>query len=154
MPLTRDPEKLLSLINALQMQLDALREQNVLLQNALVGMDEAWPHIPGITTQMETLLRLLWRHEIVTRDAAYITLFSHRIETDWPDPSTISVQISKMRPYLPPNSITTIHGRGWQLTASGRQWLAETLSKFNSERKTHGTDAASRPSTPDLAIAI
>ena len=122
-------------ISDLQDQVDCLSEQLRITREALLGLDDdRWDGFHGrFTRTQELILRTLYvRQQIVSRQAMYTSLYSDRLDADWPEPRVLDVMISNLRRKLPKGSIETSWGRGWGLTQIGINWVDGLLKKDSS----------------------
>src|SRR4029079_3216289 len=84
---------------------DELREHNRQLSDILFGLEDLWPKIPGVTGQMERLLRLLYKRKgVVTKELLYevVCLTGHDPDRA-PNQKIVDVQLCKLRQCLPAN---------------------------------------------------
>ncbi|WP_052464071.1 winged helix-turn-helix domain-containing protein [Methyloceanibacter caenitepidi] len=105
-----------------QEALEHERERYTQLEALLKENDERWPDL-GIPRAQETLLRVLYRREVATKEMLYHALYSERPDSDLPEQKIIDVQICKLRQNLPDADIQTSWGRGYYLSPKGREWL-------------------------------
>lgn len=78
-----------------------------------------------LSPQQTAFLGLIYRGDLVRRDAAYAVIYGARPECDRPDDKILDVQLSRIRARLRPKGITieTQWGVGWFMTPKNKAIL-------------------------------